>query len=443
MKEKTMKRKNTLNIALAGLLGMAAASLAIEPIALSVGNFRPLEAETSKYLQPVKRDTGIVAGRRTDLTAEDRKYLSAEELGEIRKDEVREKIAERRKAIRAMEEFNSKREAEIDRLRQAMLGEPEMRPLFEGGKKLAARLSQYGEFRIMERNDMDELLQEAGGESGARSAATFAAARKASAFMVYVDVGDLHRNSHQGSVGGVEFKDTEYVREFILKLQDIEDGTMALSRTIPVRKTPTVTSVGGTVSETIFTEMVDEAVEQIAEAIHQHFMAEVTFALKVAPNNPELDPGMLALEIWDETGAEMLDTASDGVTVTLRKGKYMLKCQDPYTYLFMDNKDTKGPMFYSVSKTETQMFQSANQEVEFAFDDPEGNFPEVTLVPVGGGEGEAISVYAGPNLIRKGTYELNARLDGYRDLKRQQPITSMTKKVQIQMMKASAASSGF
>ena len=438
-----MKHTTAMKLSLAGMLCIAWTSLAAEPIALSVGNFRPLEAETSKYLQPVKRDTGIVAGRKTELSAEDRKYLSAEEFGQIRKDEVREKIEERRKSIRALEDFNARREEEIERLRQAMLGEPEMRPLFEGGKKLAARLSQYGEFRIMERNDMDELLQEAGAESGARSAATFAAARKASAYMVYVDVGDLRKNTHQGSVGGVEFKDTEYVRDFILKLQDIEDGTIALSRTIPVKKKQTVTSVGGTVSETIFSEMVDEAVDQIAEAIHQNFMAEVTFALKVAPNNPELDPGMLALEIWDEKGAEMVDTASDGVTVTIRKGRYVLKCQDPYTYLFMDNKDAKGPVVYTASKTETQMFQSANQEVEFTFDDPEGNFPEVTLIPVGGGEGDAISVYAGPNMIRKGVYELNARMDGYRDLKRQQPITSMTKKIPIQMMKAPAAPSGF
>ena len=438
-----MKHTTAMKLSLAGMLCIAWTSLAAEPIALSVGNFRPLEAETSKYLQPVKRDTGIVAGRKTELSAEDRKYLSAEELGQIRKDEVREKIEERRKSIRALEDFNARREEEIERLRQAMLGEPEMRPLFEGGKKLAARLSQYGEFRIMERNDMDELLQEAGAESGARSAATLAAARKASAYMVYVDVGDLRKNTHQGSVGGVEFKDTEYVRDFILKLQDIEDGTIALSRTIPVKKKQTVTSVGGTVSETIFSEMVDEAVDQIAEAIHQNFMAEVTFALKVAPNNPELDPGMLALEIWDEKGAEMVDTASDGVTVTIRKGRYVLKCQDPYTYLFMDNKDAKGPVVYTASKTETQMFQSANQEVEFTFDDPEGNFPEVTLIPVGGGEGDAISVYAGPNMIRKGVYELNARMDGYRDLKRQQPITSMTKKIPIQMMKAPAAPSGF
>lgn len=438
-----MKHATALKLSLAGMLCIAWTSLAAEPIALSVGNFRPLEAETSKYLTPVKHDPNRVAGRQTELTAEDRKYLSAEELGEIRKDEVRAKIAERRKAIQALEDFNAKREAEIEHLRQSMLGEPEMRPLFSGGKKLAAKLSQYGEFRIMERNDMDELLNEANLESGARHDATFLASRKASAYMVYVDVGDLRKNTHQGSVGGVQFKDTEYVREFILKLQNIEDGTMALSRTFPVKKTHTVTSVGGTESETIFSEMVDEAVDQMAEAIYQNFMAEVTFALKVAPNNPELDPGMLAVDIYDETGEEQLDSASDGSVVKLRKGKYMLKCQDPYTYLFMDNKDAKGPVVYSASKTETQMFQSANQEVEFTFDDPDGNFPEVTLIPVGGGEGDAISVYAGPNMIRKGVYELNARMDGYRDLKRQQPITSMTKKVPIQMMKAPAASSGY
>lgn len=437
-----MKSMNTLKTALAGLLGMAAASLALEPIALSVGNFRPLEAETSKYLQPVKHDPSKVAGKRTELTAEDRKYLTAEELGEIRKDEVREKIELRRKSIQALEDFNAKREAEIEHLRQSMLGEPEMRPLFSGGKKLAAKLSQYGEFLIMERNDMDELLNEANLESGARHDATFLAARKASAYMVYVDVGDLRKNTHEGNVGGVAFKDTEYVREFILKLQDIEDGTMALSRTIPVKKTHTVTSVGGTESETIFDEMLDEAVDQIAEAIYQNFMAEVTFSLKVAPNNPELEPAMLALDIYDETGEEQVDSASDGTVVKLRKGRYVLKCQDPYTYLFMDNKDRKGPVVYAASKTETQMFQGANQEVEFVFDDPEGNFPEVTLVPVGG-EGEPIMVYAGPNTIRKGVYELNAHLDGYRDLKRQQPITSMTKRVPIQMMKAPAAAPGY
>ena len=73
----------------------------------------------------------------------------------------------------------------------------------------------------------------------------------------------------------------------------------------------------------------------------------------------------------------------------LKKGKYILKCQDPYTYLFMDGKDSKGPVVYTASKTDTQMFQSAMQEVEFAFNDPDGNFPNVTLTPVGG-EGEEV-----------------------------------------------------
>ena len=435
-----MKKKSIMTIAFAGLLGIAATSSAVEPIGLSVGNFRPLEAETSKYLVPVKKGISV-AGRQTELTAEDRKYLSPEELGAIRKDEVQEKIEERRKAIRATEEFNEKREAEVERLRQSMLGEPEMRPLFDGGKKLASKLSQYGVFRIMERNDMEELLREADGESAARQAATAAAARKAGAYMVYVDVGDLRKNIHQGTVGMVDFKDTEYHRDFILKLQDVEDGTIALSRTIPVKKTMTVTSVGETVNETIFSDMVDDAVDQIAEAIYQNFMAQITFTLKVAPNNPELDPGMLALDIYDETGEEQIDSVSDGSSVELRKGKYVLKCQDPYTFLFMDGKDRKGPVVYTASKTDTQMFQSAMQEVEFAFNDPDGNFPNVTLTPVGG-EGEEVMVYQGPNTIRKGTYEMRATLDGYRDLVRQQPISSMTKKVQIQMMKAPAAAGG-
>lgn len=437
-----MKHTTAMKLTLAGMLCIAWTSLAAEPIALSVGNFRPLEAETSKYLTPVKHDPSKVPGNRTELTAEDRKYLTAEELGEIRKDEIREKIAERRKAIQALEDFNAKREAEIERLRQAMLGEPEMRPLFSGGKKLAAKLSQYGQFRIMERNDMDELLQEANLESGARHDATFLASRKASAYMVYVDVGDLRKNTHQGSVGGVQFKDTEYVREFILKLQNIEDGTMALSRTFPVKKTHTVTSVGGTESETIFDEMVDEAVDQIAEAIYDHFVAQITFALKVAPNNPELDASVIAVDIYDETGTEQVDTASDGSVVEILKGKYVLKCQDPYSYLFMDGKDAKGPVMYTSSRTESQVFQSAMQEVEFSFNDPDGNFPTVTLAPVGW-EGDEVQVVEGINSIRKGMYQMTAEMEGYRELKRQQPINASVKKVQIQMMKAPAASSGY
>ena len=188
-------------------------------------------------------------------------------------------------------------------------------------------------------------------------------------------------------------------------------------------------------------DVIFDAVDQIAEAIYQNFMAEITFTLKVAPNNPDLDPGMLALDIYDETGTEQIETVSDGSSVELKKGKYILKCQDPYTYLFMDGKDSKGPVVYTASKTDTQMFQSAMQEVEFAFNDPDGNFPNVTLTPVGG-EGEEVTVYQGPNTIRKGTYEMRATLDGYRDLVRQQPISSMTKKVQIQMMKAPAAAGG-
>lgn len=434
-----MKQKSAIALAFAGMLGLSAAAFAAEQIALSVGNFRPMEAETSKYLTPIKHQS--LEESKTDLSAEDRKFLSPEELGAIRRDEIRQKIYERKLAIREMEEFNDKREEEIDRLRKSMLGEPEMRPLFDGSKKLSARLSQFGVFRLMERNDMAELLNEAGGESADRAKEVFAAARKASAYLVYVDVGDLRKNESQGNVGGVSFKDTVYMRDFILKLQDLEDGSIALSRTFPIKKTETKTSVGGMVSETIHSEMVDEAVEQMAEAIYQNFMAEITFTLKVAPNNPELDPGMLALDIYDETGSEQIETVSDGSSVELKKGKYILKCQDPYTYLFMDGKDSKGPVVYTASKTDTQMFQSAMQEVEFAFNDPDGNFPNVTLTPVGG-EGEEVMVYQGPNTIRKGTYEMRATLDGYRDLVRQQPISSMTKKVQIQMIKAPAAAGG-
>lgn len=430
-----MKHITAMKVALVGMLGIAWTSLAAEPIGLSVGNFRPLEAETSKYLAPVQRQS--LDDGKTALTDEDRKFLDAEDLGAIRRNEVREKIWERRRAIYEMEAFNDQREAEIEHLRQSMLGEPEMRPLFDGGKKLAAKLSQYGTFRILERNDMAELLNEAGGESADLASAVFSAARKAGAYMVYVDVGDLHRNTSQGNVGGVAFKDTKFVRDFILKLQDVQDGTIALSRTFTVTKTQTVTSVGGTVTETIHSEMLDEAINQIAEAIYQNFMAKITFALKVAPNNPDLDPGMIALEIYDETGADLLETVTDGSVVELTKGKYVLKCQDPYSYLFMDNKDQKGPVAYTASKTESQLFQSAMQEVEFAFADPDGAFPEVTLTPVGG-EGEEISVYPGVNTIRKGVYEMKARLDGYRDLTRQQPITAMTRKVQIQMMKEPA-----
>lgn len=434
-----MKQKSAIALAFAGMLGLSAAAFAAEQIALSVGNFRPMEAETSKYLTPVKHQS--LEESKTDLSAEDRKFLSPEELGAIRRDEIRQKIYERKLAIREMEEFNDKREEEIDRLRKSMLGEPEMRPLFDGSKKLSARLSQFGVFRLMERNDMAELLNEAGGESADRAKEVFAAARKASAYLVYVDVGDLRKNESQGNVGGVSFKDTVYMRDFILKLQDLEDGSIALSRTFPIKKTETKTSVGGMVNETIHSEMVDEAVEQMAEAIYQNFMAEITFTLKVAPNNPDLDPGMLALDIYDETGSEQIETVSDGSSVELKKGKYILKCQDPYTYLFMDGKDSKGPVVYTASKTDTQMFQSAMQEVEFAFNDPDGNFPNVTLTPVGG-EGEEVMVYQGPNTIRKGTYEMRATLDGYRDLVRQQPISSMTKKVQIQMIKAPAAAGG-
>ena len=52
-----MKQKSAITLAFAGMLGIAAAAFAAEQIALSVGNFRPMEAETSKYLTPVKHQS--------------------------------------------------------------------------------------------------------------------------------------------------------------------------------------------------------------------------------------------------------------------------------------------------------------------------------------------------------------------------------------------------
>ena len=428
-----MKCKRLIPLVLVGLMAAVGVAKAQERIDLSVGNFRPLEAETSKFLTPIQRTP--VAGQQTDLSAEDRSYLSPEELGEIRKMEVLQKIKERMKDIEAAEAQDQQREQEIERLRQSMLGQPEMRPLFEGGKKLAARLSQYDCFRIMERNDMAELLQEAGGESADKSAATFAAGRVASAYKVYVDVGDLRQNTSEGNVGGVNFKDTTFVRDFILKMQSVADGSIALSQTFKITKKQTQTDVGGAVSETVHEEMVDDAVEQMAGAIYQSFMATIKFALKVAPNNPNLDPSAIALSILNANGEEV-GTAQDGVEVTLRKGKYTLQCQDSTSYLFVDGKDKKGPVDYSSSRTDMQTFQSAMQDVDFSFNDPDGNFPMVTLTP-NGWEGDIVQVGSpGVASVRKGNYKLSVQLDGYKDVvDKPQQVTSMTKTVQIQMMK--------
>lgn len=431
-----MKRRYLIPLALIGVVGMASAVLAEDRIDLSIGNFRPLEAETAKFLTPIQRTP--LAGQNTDLSAEDRAYLTPEEQGAIRKAEIYQKIQERMKDIEAAEAQDQQREQEIERLRQSMLGQPEMRPLFEGGKKLAARLSQYDCFRILERNDMAELLQEAGGESADKAAATFAAGRLASSYKVYVDVGDLRQNTSQGNVGGVNFKDTTFVRDFILKLQSVADGSISLSQTFNITKKQTQTDVGGSVSETVHQEMLDDAVEQMAEAIYKNFIATITFSLKTAPNNPNLDASMIALSILNATGEEV-GSAQDGVEVTLRKGKYTLQCQDPTSYLFVDGKGKKGPVDYSSSRTDMQTFQSAMQDVEFTFNDPAGNFPAVTLTP-NGWEGEEVYVAAGLNQIRKGNYKMSATLEGYSAIvDRPQSISSMTKTVPIQMMKSAPA----
>ena len=432
-----MNCKHLMSLVVIGMLGIAGVAKAEERIDLSVGNFRPLEAETSKFLTPIQRTP--VAGQKTDLSAEDRSYLSPEELGEIRKMEVYQKIKERMSEIATAEAQDQQREQEIERLRQSMLGQPEMRPLFEGGKKLAARLSQYNVFRILERNDMAELLQEAGGESADKAGAVFAAGRLASSYKVYVDVGDLRQNTSQGNVGGVNFKDTTLVRDFILKLQNVADGSIALSQSFKITKKQTITDVGGTVSETAHEEMVDDAVEQMAEAIYKNFMATIKFSLKIAPNNPDLDPSMIALSILNASGEEV-GTAQDGVEVTTRKGKYTLQCQDATSYLFVDGKDKKGPLDYSSSRTELQTFQSAIQDVEFIFNDPDGNFPSITMTPYGW-EGEDIYVSSpGVNQIRKGNYKMKATLDGYKDFEKAQQITSTTKAVAIPMTKNPTAS---
>ena len=429
-----MKCKLLVPLVLIGMMGISTGSKADERIDLSIGNFRPLEAETSKYLTPIQRTP--IAGQKTDLSAEDRSFLSPEELGEIRKMEIYQKIQERMKEIQAAEAQDQQREEEIERLRQSMMGQPEMRPLFEGGKKLAARLSQYDVFRILERNDMAELLQEAGGESADKSAATFAAGRLAASYKVYVDVGDLRQNTAEGNVGGVNFKDTTYSRDFILKLQSVADGSIALSQTFKITKKQTVTDVGGMVSETVHEEMVDDAVEQMAAAIYQNFMASIKFSFKVAPNNPNLDASGIAVSILNAAGEE-INTASDGVEVTMRKGKYTLQCQDASSYLFVDGKDKKGPVDYSSSRTEMQTFQSAMQDVDFAFNDPDGNFPNVTLTP-DGWEGEVVYVASpGVTQVRKGKYKMSATMEGFKDVldKPGVMIGSMTTKMPIQMMK--------
>jgi len=416
-----------------GTLGLCVARAA-EPVRLSVGNFRPLEAEINKYLTPIQRQS--IDAAPMPISAEERAILDSGTLTILKTQEFFAKMQARKDRMRKQEEAFRKQEEQIEKLRETMYKNAENRPLFNGMKKLNAKLSQYEVFKILERNDMAELLNEAGAESGEKAADVFSLARMSSSYNVIVDVADLHRQEHSGNVGGVNFRDTIYTRDFIVKVQNMLDGTVALSETIKTKKKKTLTDVGGTTDDgVVYEEILDDAVDQIAKKIYEKFVASCTFKYKPVGKIEGFEPSAITISILDAQN-EPVATPSDGETVEIRKGTYTFKVEGEY--LFAGAKDSKK-MVISANKTFTETFEKAMQEVEFTFKASADVFPTVTLTPKGW-EGDPVEVSAvGPTEIRKGTYALEAKCDGFKDLKANLTVSSTTKKYDVKMMKDAAA----
>jgi len=406
---------------------------AADQIALSIGHFRPLEAEINKFLKPIQRES--LDASPMQISSVEMANLDSATLALLKTEEFFAKVQARKERVLKAEEEFRKQEEQIEKLRDTMYKNAENRPLFNGMKKLCARLSQYDLFKILERNDMAELLNEAGGESGEKSAAVFAAARMASSYNVIVDVGDLHRQEHRGNVGGVNFEDTVYTRDFMVKVQNMLDGSSVPMPTIKTKKKVTRTDVGGTTDTgVVFEEIVDDAVEQIAKALYERFVASCTFKFKPVGKIEGFEPSAITISVLDGTG-EPVATPSDGETVDIRKGTYTFKVEGEY--LFAGAKDSKKVVI-GANKTFTESFEKAVQEVDFTFKASADVFPSVTLTPKGW-EGEPVEISAaGPVEIRKGAYTLEATCEGFRDAKGSLNVTSTTKKYDIKMTKAPA-----
>ncbi len=426
-----MKR---LTIAAIAVMMAVPFAQAAEQIGLSVLHFRPLEAELNKFLTPVQRKS--INAEPMKITAEERAILDSKTLAMLKSQEFFDKMRVRKEQMRKDEEAYRKQEEQIEKLRDTMFKNAENRPLFYGMKKLNAKLSQYGVFKILERNDMAELLNEAGAESQEKKDELFALARMASSYNVIVDVEDLHHQEHEGTVGGVSFRDTTYSRKFVLKVQNMLDGSMEFSSEVVAKRKRTITDVGGTSdSGTVYDELVDDAVDQMAKLIYERFVATCTFKFKPVGKIEGFEPSAITISILDG-GNEPVATPSDGETVEIRKGTYTFKVDGEY--LFAGAKDSKK-VVVSSNKTFTESFEKAMQEVDFSFKAGGESFPSVTLTPKGW-EGEAVEVTsAGPVEIRKGAYTFEATCDGFKDAKGTLNVTSTTKKYDFKMTRAPVA----
>lgn len=409
---------------------------AAEQIGLSVLHFRPLEAEINKFLTPVQRKSINAAPMK--ITPEERSILDSATLTKLKSQEFFERMRARQEQMRKDEEAYRKQEEQIEKLRDTLYKNAENRPLFYGMKKLNAKLSQYGVFKILERNDMAELLNEAGAESQEKKVELFALARMASSYNVIVDVEDLHHQEHEGTVGGVAFRDTVYSRKFVLKVQNMLDGSQEFSGEVMSKRKKTITDVGGTSdSGTVYDELVDDAVDQMAKLIYEHFVASCAFKFKPVGKIEGFEPSAITISILDGKD-EPVATPSDGETVDVRKGTYSFKVEGDW--LFAGGKDVKKGIVISANKMFTEAFEKATQEVDFSCkamgDDA---FPSVTLTPKGW-EGEPVEITAaGPVEIRKGAYTFEATCDGFKDAKGSLNVTSSMKKYDFKMTKAPGA----
>jgi len=115
-------------------------------------------ASMGKYID-VKREA--VPYSSSALTDADRASLDPEFLGEIRKDEVRDRIAQQRAEREEVERRNRKKEDIADKLRDQFIGTDAGRNIIQAKEWLAESLGDYSEFiQIVDRSEQDSTMTE-------------------------------------------------------------------------------------------------------------------------------------------------------------------------------------------------------------------------------------------------------------------------------------------
>jgi hypothetical protein len=359
-----------------------------------------LDAETADTRAALDRFINVrqadVPYEASALTDADRATLDPEFLGEIRKEEVAERIEAQRNRRREVELQNQRRREIVDGLRNMFVGTQAGRNLIQATAWMAESLSPYSDFiQVMDLTESETIM-----DLTARSDANQSMDQSFTHVlrMIVSDVSETQTRMQAYGTESVRVRKSLNVTVSVLDLNYRSIFTQSFTGETSAMHT----SYGGTSGGDDYAVMLREALQKAGPAIADHFTASITVSLR-PPRGEEhdFDPGLVTIFINDEF-------VQEDAGIRMVKG--------PKTIRIESDDYSASPREINLQRDTTVPLALQSNFGYLTFTIPQNLVLDAqnVMVELEDSDGSTETLYGeGPHRVRKGEYTIRSEIDGF------------------------------